>query len=118
MSSNSTSTSGPEVSISTVFLFLWLHSGRWLWVVGYVVTAVAGLYTHYFFPAILLVQNVYLLIWLLRNRGQRPLRKTLLAWIGMMVAVFVLYLPELAFLLPSANFVPHGADWPDGAEGR
>ena len=90
--------------LSTLFMFLWLRSRRWLWAVVYVVTAVAGLYTHYFFPAILIVQNLYLLIWLgqgrrLRSLTPQMLRKTILTWIGIMAAVFLLYLPWLPIFL-------------------
>lgn len=36
-------------------------------ILAYILTAVAGLYTHYFFPAVLLAQNLIFLSWLLRR---------------------------------------------------
>ncbi|HUM68605.1 MAG TPA: glycosyltransferase family 39 protein, partial [Chloroflexota bacterium] len=37
---------------------------RWAWGAAYVLLAAAGLYTHYFFPAVLVAQNLVVLVWL------------------------------------------------------
>ncbi len=71
--------------LSTLFLAKWMRtvignrysviSGRVVgWGIAYVLCAAAGLYTHYFFPAVLLAQNIIfftLLFWWLRcTRGE------------------------------------------------
>ncbi len=72
---------------------------RLAWAVAYVLLAVAGLYTHYFFPAVLLAQNLVVLGWLVmggRAQGwQTAVRRLLLPWVGMMLAVLLLYTPWL-----------------------
>ncbi|NLF64215.1 MAG: hypothetical protein GX579_06385, partial [Chloroflexi bacterium] len=60
----------------------------------YVLAVVAGLYTHYFFPAVLAVHNLMALVLLWRHRW-RPLW----AWAGIMVAAFLFYLPWLPIFL-------------------
>jgi hypothetical protein len=86
--------------------------GRWWgWAVAYVLAAAAGLYTHYFFPAVLLVQNVVVGVWLIqcgkfftqRRKGAggdaqsaiRNPKSALLIWVGLMTAVLLLYAPWL-----------------------
>jgi hypothetical protein len=94
-------------AIATIFLWRWLNSYRGrFWMIAYIVAAAAGLYTHYFFPAIIIVHNLIVLLWLVRNfsillnapfemRRKRPLRRTLLQWLGMMGILLLLYLPWL-----------------------
>ncbi len=94
-------------AISTIFLWRWLNSERgFIWACAYILTTTSGLYTHYFFPVILIVQNLIVLIWLLRTFGtlmstpfelrkKRSLRKTVAYWLGMMALIFLLYLPWL-----------------------
>ncbi len=60
----------------------------------YVSAVVAGLYTHYFFPAVLVVHNLIALVFLWRHRW-----RALWAWAGIMVAAFLLYLPWLPIFL-------------------
>lgn len=61
----------------------------------YVLAAVAGLYTHYAFPFVLLALNLgALLVWWTRRR-QEAADQHLLAWLGAHLAVLVLYLPWL-----------------------
>ena len=79
--------------------------------VAYVTCAAAGLYTHYFFPAVLLAHNLLVLILLIRElyQGQNHLltrspahagnRRLLTHWIGIMIATIVLYLPWLPIFL-------------------
>jgi len=63
--------------LATVLLLRWLPvvSGEysvnsksiWLWGGAYVLCAAAGLYTHYFFPAVLLTHNIYILLKLIQT---------------------------------------------------
>ncbi len=57
----------------------------------YVVAAVAGLYTHYFFPATLLALNLVWLIFWLRGRRWPALWR----WLALQALVLLLYLPWL-----------------------
>ncbi len=67
--------------------------------VVYVIVTAAGLYTHYFYPAVLLWQNVLVLLWLLVNRRYR----FILRWTAMMLAAFLLYLPWLPIFIRQAG---------------
>lgn len=101
-------------AISTLLLWRWLNSRRGTkWAIAYVVTAAAGLYTHYFFPAILLFQNLIVLYWLYRSfsalafapyelHNKRPLRQTVVKWLIMLGVVFLLYLPWLPIFIRQA----------------
>jgi uncharacterized membrane protein len=98
---------------STYFLVLWLKGfsnfldtqtlgqnwfSSWLnvWVLCYVVTAAAGMYTHYAFPFVLVVHNLVILVWLTaRREGWRSWA----IWAAMQIAVVVLYLPWLGVAL-------------------
>ncbi len=94
-------------ALSTLALIRWLNAvQRRYWSLLYIITATAGLYTHYFFPAILFLQNVIVLLWSLRYvakllfeplllKNSRSLRKSILSWLGMMALVFLLYSPWL-----------------------
>lgn len=105
-------------AVSMIFLWRWLNAERSnIWAVAYVFTATAGNYTHYFFPAILVLHNLIVLLWLLRAFGnfafdphllrqKRPLRKTILHWLGMMALIFLLYLPWLPIFLRQAGGRP------------
>ncbi len=72
---------------------------RWPWAAAYVLLAAAGLYTHYFFPAVLAAHNLIVLAWLLtsvRSGGwATAVRRLALPWAGMMLAVLLLYAPWL-----------------------
>ncbi|MCL4262994.1 MAG: glycosyltransferase family 39 protein [Anaerolineae bacterium] len=72
---------------------------RWLWAMAYVLLAAAGLYTHYFFPAVLIAHNLIVLAWLLtfaRSGGRATaVRRLALPWAGMMLVVLLLYAPWL-----------------------
>ncbi len=94
-------------TLSTFLLWQWLNSRRGIaWAAAYILTAAAGLYTHYFFPAILLFQNLVVLIWLFRSfrallfspselLGKRPIGKTFWQWLAIMALVILIYLPWL-----------------------
>ena len=86
------------------------HASCVKWMIGYLVVAVAGLYTHYFFAAVLLTHNFLILIWLLRKR--RPLTRSpvhpLTQWTAIMLAAFLAYLPWLPIFLNQTGGRPGG----------
>jgi mannosyltransferase len=59
---------------------------------GYVLTAAAGMYTHYAFPFILVVHNLVALAWLAIQRAGWRRWAT---WFALQIAVVALYLPWL-----------------------
>ncbi len=75
----------------------------------YLLTIIAGLYTHYFFPAVLLTHSILIFIWL-RQKKQRlslsprhlftrlPLHP-FIQWLAIMFAAFLAYLPWLPIFL-------------------
>lgn len=76
----------------------------------YLLTIIAGLYTHYFFTAVLITHNLLVLIWLINKRketgGWRRLSPQLpnshapmLPWIAIMLAAALAYLPWLPIFL-------------------
>lgn len=118
-----------EATLSTLFLFWWWAEVRhkaegrrqkrvWLLAGGYVFWAAAGLYTQYAFPAVILAQNGMLFLLMIKDLRTRPepaeglkrgshssisnrqsLIFPVLAWLAMMLAVFLLYLPWLPIFL-------------------
>lgn len=82
-----------------------LKTGYGLWVTGYCATAVAGLYTHYFFPTILISHNLlYAAHWLrLKQRRLPPSAPPLLHWIALNLVILLLYLPWLPIFLRSTG---------------
>jgi 4-amino-4-deoxy-L-arabinose transferase-like glycosyltransferase len=67
----------------------------------YILSIVAGLYTHYFFPAVLVVHNLMALAVLWRRRW-RPLWQ----WAGIMGVAFLLFLPWLPIFLRQTGGQP------------
>ena len=49
-------------ALSTWALWVWLSGAGWRWAVVYVLLASAGLYTHYFFPAVMAAQGLVVLL--------------------------------------------------------
>ena len=95
--------------LSTVLLLRWWSvvgdrlsvSGnrQWWWGGAYVLCAAAGLYTHYFFPAVLLAHNLFVLIKIIQARP-KPLTishfpLTIKHWSFLMLATLLLYAPWL-----------------------
>lgn len=75
-----------------------IHRGRTarlLLSVGWVLTIAGGLYTHYSFLGIVLLQNVVFVLWLTKGRKQGNIWPPMLNWAGMQLAVLVLYSPWL-----------------------
>ena len=74
------------------------------WFLSYILTAAAGLYTHYAFTFVLLVHNVIFgLWWLAVARRSENRWRWLLTWGGAQAAVVALYLPWLSIALRSAT---------------
>jgi mannosyltransferase len=81
------------------------------WIVAYVLSSVAGLYTQYAFIFILLVHNAAFGLWWLTSARRSVHRwRWLAVWGGMQVAVVVLYLPWLPTVLRSV------ANWPSARQ--
>jgi mannosyltransferase len=62
-----------------------------------IILITAGLYTQYFFIPVLVFHNLLVLFWLWE--WWRPDRSVALQWVGIMTAVFLLYLPWLPTFL-------------------
>ncbi len=100
-------------ALSTVLLLRWLSvisnqysvigKRGWLWGGAYVLCAAAGLYTHYFFPAVLLAHNVFVLIKIIQTVPKlftiNHIPLTIKQWPFLMLATFLLYVPWLPIFL-------------------
>jgi len=122
-----------EATLSTLFLLWWWEEIRQkaevrnqkrvvLFAVGYVVFATAGLYTQYAFPAMIVAQNVMLLILMIQEsrlkKGMQSsivnpsagsgqvLKSSIFFWLAMMLSVFLLYLPWLPIFLSNIGGGP------------
>jgi mannosyltransferase len=71
------------------------RAGKRMYLFAYVLLAVAGLYTHYAFPFILLAQNLAIGVWLWRTRLREGTVRRLIAWIVAQGVVLILYAPWL-----------------------
>ncbi len=85
---------GPRPDGSTGSPRRLIEGPRWPLVV-FVLTAAAGLYTHYAFPFVWLAQNICVGVWAWGSRGREGLLRPLLTWGVAQAAVVVLYLPWL-----------------------
>jgi mannosyltransferase len=74
---------------------------------SYVLTCVAGLYTQYAFPFVLLVHNLIFAVWWLAVARRSVVRwRWLAAWVGAQATIAVLYLPWLPIALRSVTGWP------------
>jgi len=99
------------LSAAATYLLLRLHASdagqkpgfsEKTWFLAYVLTAAAGLYTHYAFPFVLLVHNtIFGLWWLAVARRSAHRWRWLILWAGAQAAIVVLYLPWLPTALRS-----------------
>lgn len=91
-------------ALSTLLFIRWQNASRANWpAVAYILCATAGLYTHYFFPAVLLAHGFLFFI----SRFPRfPSRVSLRQWLAVMVAIFLLYLPWLPIFIRQAGGRP------------
>ena len=93
--------------LSAWVLLVWLGGARpgWRWAVAYVLLLAAGLYTHYFFPAVIAAQGVVAALWWLRpewvtGRAVADGRaRRLVTWLGLAAAAIALYLPWLPIFI-------------------
>ena len=88
------------------------RKSSWLWGGAYVLCAAAGLYTHYFFPAVLLAHNIYILIIAIQTRPKpltfNRLPLTIKYWPLQMAATLLLYVPWLPIFLDQFGSDPVG----------
>ncbi len=92
-------------ALSTLVLLRWLNAReKRPWSVAYIIFTTAGLYTHYSYPTILVVQGVIVLLWVLRQYSTlafAPMQltaaphwtRTPLHWLSMAGISVLLYLP-------------------------
>ncbi|MCZ2113882.1 MAG: hypothetical protein LC131_08610 [Anaerolineae bacterium] len=74
------------------------HTGRpWGWTVAYTGLVAAGLYTHYFFPAVIVAHGLIAALYWGWTRGMdgRKAQRWLTVWIGMVAVAVALYSPWL-----------------------
>ncbi len=83
--------------LSTWLLFR-IHNSQFIihYSLFYFLTLAAGLYTHYFFPAVILGHAILVLVW---QRQTAPSLRRLAVWAGMVLAALLLYLPWLPIFL-------------------
>jgi mannosyltransferase len=67
----------------------------------YILLTTAGLYIQYFFIPVLVFHNLLVLFWVVQRpaRFPKPRRSVVVQWLGIMTAVFILYLPWLPTFL-------------------
>ncbi len=96
---------------STLLLLVWQRQRRWVWGGAYALMLAAGLYTHYFFPAIV-VGQAFVLAWLSSSLA------TWRAWVGWLALAGLLYLPWLPVALgPLGGSRGAPQPWPDFVRG-
>jgi mannosyltransferase len=78
----------------------------------YSVTGAALLWTHYLGGALLVLTNVFALLWLAARQGPLPRSRRLLEWVLAQLAVVALYTPWLPVMLRTAS------EWPAISEPR
>ena len=86
--------------LSTVLLLRWQKRPYFIIGLLYVTISALGLYTHYFYPAVLLTHNLFMLVKLwpaLRRLDWHNGR--LRGWVGMMLATLAVYAPWLPIFL-------------------
>lgn len=62
---------------------------------SWVLVTAGGLYTHYSFPVIVLMENVIFALWLVRTWQRGQAWRRLMGWAGLQLAAFALYAPWL-----------------------
>ena len=86
----------------SVYFFVWLlenagHGRRagFLLPASWVLVTAGGLYTHYSFPVIVLLENVVFALWLVQTWQRGRVWQRLMSWAGLQLAVLALYAPWL-----------------------
>lgn len=90
--------------VSALSLSLILRRGQRLWWLVYVVSALAGLYTHYAMFAVLLGENILLAVWWLTH-GRRV--SLLVPWACSVAALYLGFLPWLAVFRENVQGIPN-----------
>lgn len=113
-------------ALSGWVLLVWLDGTRrpFLWMAAYTLLLAIGLYTHYFFPAVVVAQGVVVVMGRKgeREKGRREdWVRLLLVWVGMAATAGLLYLPWVPVFLRQiggrgaaaepAAFVAESARW-------
>jgi len=62
---------------------------------SWVLVTAGGLYTHYSFPVIVLMENVIFALWLVRTWQRGGIWRWLIGWAGLQLAILALYAPWL-----------------------
>lgn len=88
--------------LATTLLLKWYQQPRRQIMAAYLLTVTAGLYTHYAFPATLLIHGA-IAAFKLPAHWHREKGKRLLIWLGMTAAALLLYLPWLPIFLNQAS---------------
>lgn len=93
---------------STWALLNWLGAARsWGWAAAYTALLAAGLYTHYFFPAVVAGQGLVVVLWWLERRdegegmkaeGRGGAWRRVVIWAGMAAVAVAIYGPWLPVL--------------------
>lgn len=112
--------------LSTWVLLVWISrrlggAPSFLWAMGYVLLLTAGLYSHYFFPAVMMAQAVIVLVSFFRPQANhlsqggvsiepQPQRagRHILVWGGMALLAAGLYLPWVPIFLRQIGGRPGG----------
>ncbi|MBK9051020.1 MAG: hypothetical protein IPL78_08920 [Chloroflexi bacterium] len=96
--------------LATLILWRWVRVSSFEFRVSsfafYALTITAGLYTHYFFPTIILVHGVVMVVVVGRdffNRQSKIVNRQLLYWLLALLAAGLLYLPWLPVFLRQAR---------------
>ncbi len=85
---------------SSSVLLRWLRQqNRWSLAAAYILLITAGLYTHYFFPAVIIAHNLIVLWHIAKSDKASTALHFALRWAGMMVAALILYLPWMPIAL-------------------
>jgi len=94
------------ICLSAYFLLLALRTGRLRFWAAYSVVSVLSLYTHYFSVFLLIAQNLYLCVHVVRRRFPRDL---LIRWMGSQMLILALFAPWLPVVL--SQFKAGKAGW-------
>ncbi|MBP7998027.1 MAG: hypothetical protein KA314_02540 [Chloroflexi bacterium] len=96
--------------LATLILWRWMRVSSFKFQVSsfmlYALTITAGLYTHYFFPTIILVHGVIMVIVVGRdffNRQSKIVNRKLFYWLLALLAAGLFYLPWLPIFLRQAS---------------
>jgi hypothetical protein len=88
-------------------------SHRVRWGVMYVFAAAAGLWTHYSFPIVLAALSVAWLVWWLQEGQSIGRWRSLAEWVGLHLAIVVLYVPWLPTAWAKVrSYGPISDSWP------